>query len=247
MTEILRINNVNADTNRTPQNFQWNALNNTDGSLENVFQSNIWPNQYYNTLAQVSTSAPTQLSSVDATGKIGTVRFFASGQYTNNGGALKQLQGDIQSRARVNLDYDVRSNFLRLAQHRVRQGDDRRARAGLRLFGSLLRGAPAGTNYLANDTLGRPILQGGGANIRGTGNGAAAFLYPFSASTDELIAGRYIGSLTATYFPADWVTFDGTFAYDKRSRYDNFDEAKGFRTITTERVAELRADESVAT
>ncbi len=48
-----------------------------------------------------------------------------------------------------------------------------------------------------------------------------------------LIAGRYIGSLTATYFPADWVTFDGTFAYDKRSRYNNFDEAKGFRTITT--------------
>ena len=43
MTEILRINNVNADTNRTPQNFQWNGLNNTDGSLENVFQSNIWP------------------------------------------------------------------------------------------------------------------------------------------------------------------------------------------------------------
>ena len=101
------------------------------------------------------------------------------------------------------------------------------------LFGSLLRGAPAGTNYLASDTLGRPILQGGGSGIRGTGNGAAAFLYPFSASTDKLVAGRYIGSLTATYFPADWVTFDGTFAYDKRSRYNNFDEAKGFRTITT--------------
>ncbi len=112
MTEILRINNVNADTNRTPQNFQWNGLNNTDGSLENVFQANIWPDHYYNTLAQVSTSAPTNLSSLDATGKIGTVRFFASGQFTNNGGALKQLQGDIQARARVNLDYDVRSNLL---------------------------------------------------------------------------------------------------------------------------------------
>ncbi len=234
MTEILRINNVNADTNRTPQNFQWNALNNTDGSLENVYQSNIWPNQYYNTLAQVSTSAPTQLSSVDATGKIGTVRFFASGQYTNNGGALKDLQGDIQSRARVNLDYDVRSNFLvSLSTVYDKETTDERA-LDFGLFGSLLRGAPAGTNYLANDTLGRPILQGGGTNIRGSGNGSAAFLYPFSASSDELIAGRYIGSLTATYFPADWVTLDGTFAYDKRSRYDNFDEAKDFRTVTAD-------------
>ena len=243
MTEIMRINNVNADTNRTPQSFQWNALNNTDGSLENVYQSNIWPNQYYNTLAQVGTSAPTQLSSVDATGKIGTVRFFASGQYTNNGGALKDLQGDIQSRARVNLDYDVRSNFL-LSVSTVydKETTDERA-LDFGLFGSLLRGAPAGTNYLATDTLGRPILQGGGSNIRGTANGANAFLYPFSASSDELIAGRYIGSITGTYFPADWVTFDGTFAYDKRSRYDAFDEAKDFRTISADATQQLRPDE----
>ncbi|HEV8448480.1 MAG TPA: SusC/RagA family TonB-linked outer membrane protein [Gemmatimonadaceae bacterium] len=231
MTEIMRINNVNADTNRTPQNFQWNALNNTDGSLENVFQANIWPGRYYNTLAQVSTSAPTQLTSVDATGKIGTVRFFASGQYTDNRGALKNLQGDIQNRARVNLDYDIRSNLLvSLSTVYDKETIDQRA-TDFGLFGSLLRGAPAGTNYLAVDTLGRPILQGGGSGIRGTGNGASAFLYPFSASTDQLVAGRYIGSLTATFFPADWVTFDGTFAYDKRSRYNNFDEAKGFRTI----------------
>ncbi len=229
MNEIMRINNVNADTNRTPQNFQWNALNNTDGSLENVYQSNIWPGQYYNTLAQVSASNPTTLTSVDATGKIGTVRFFASGQYTNNPGALKDLNGDIQSRARVNLDYDIRSNLL-LSVSTVydKETTDERA-LDFGLFGSLLRGAPAGTNYLAVDTLGRPILQGGGQNIRGTGNGEDAFLYPFTASSDELIAGRYIGSVTATYFPADWVTFDGTFAYDKRSRYEAFDEAKDFR------------------
>jgi len=229
MTEIMRINNINADTNRTAQSFQWNALNNTDGSLENVFQAQIWPNQYYNSFAQVATSAPTQLSSVDATGKIGTVRFFASGQYTDNHGALKQLTGDQQARARVNLDYDLRSNLL-LSLSTVYDKEilDNRNFD----FGTLLRGAPAGTNYLAVDTLGREILQGGGANFRGTDNSRAAFLYPFSASTDQLVAGRYIASMTGTYFPADWVTFDGTFAYDKRSRYENSDQAKGFRTVT---------------
>jgi TonB-linked SusC/RagA family outer membrane protein len=230
MTEILRINNVNADTNRTPQSFQWNGLNNSDGSLENVYQAQIWPNHYYNTLAQVASSAPTQLSSVDATGKIGTVRFFASGQFTDNHGALKQLSGDQQSRARVNLDYDIRSNLL-LSMSTVfdKETQDNRGFG----FGSLLRGAPAGTDYLARDTLGREILQGGGSGIRGTGNGANAFLYPLSASTDQIITSRYIGSVTGTYFPADWVTFDGTFAYDKRGNYENINEQKDFRTIST--------------
>ncbi len=237
MTEILRINNVNADTNRTPQNFQWNALNNGDGSLENVYQAQIWPNHYYNTLAQVATSAPTQISSVDATGKVGTVRFFASGQYTDNHGALKQLTGDQQSRARVNLDYDLRSNLL-LSLSTVYDKEVQDARGFD--FGTLLRGAPAGTDYLARDTLGREIIQGGGTNIRGSGNGAGTFLYGSSASTDQLVAGRYIASATGTYFPADWVTFDGTFAYDKRSRYEESAAQKDFRTQARQHRHELR-------
>src|SRR6201999_95079 len=41
MTEVLRINNVNADTTRTPQNLQYNgpSLN----QLQNVYQATPWP------------------------------------------------------------------------------------------------------------------------------------------------------------------------------------------------------------
>ena len=127
----------------------------------------------------------------------------------------------------MNLDYDLRSNLL-LSVSTVydKEVQDKRSFD----FGTLLRGAPAGTDYLARDTLGREIIQGGGTNIRGSGNGAGTFLYASSASTDQLVAGRYIASATGTYFPADWVTFDGTFAYDKRSRYEESAAQKDFRT-----------------
>ena len=50
------------------------------------------------------------LNSLDASGRLGGVRFFASGAYTNDAGALKNMGGEASRRARVNLDYDPRSN-----------------------------------------------------------------------------------------------------------------------------------------
>ena len=50
MTEMYRINNVNADTVRTPQSVVYNTPNAND--LRNIFQAQIWPNQYYNSLAR---------------------------------------------------------------------------------------------------------------------------------------------------------------------------------------------------
>ena len=79
MTEIMRINNVATDTTRTPQSVQYNAPGGAD--LQNVFQAQIWPGQYYNMLAQAVQRNPVSLSSGDATGKFGAVRFYASGSY----------------------------------------------------------------------------------------------------------------------------------------------------------------------
>jgi hypothetical protein len=42
-----------------------------------------------------------------------------------------------------------------------------------------------------------------------------------------------VGSITGSYFPADWITFEGNFAYDSRARFQNIAEVKGYRTITT--------------
>jgi len=107
MEEILRINSVNADTIRTQQSAQFNSPG-SGGELLNVFQANVWPGQRYNAFAQMSQQNPVTLNSLDASGRAGGVRYFVSGAFTSDRGAIRNLEGQQQRRARVNLDYDIR-------------------------------------------------------------------------------------------------------------------------------------------
>ncbi len=237
MGEIQRINAVNADTVRTQQNMQWNAPDATTGSLLNVYQANIWPGQYYNSLAQVVTRTPTTIQSLDATGRYAGVRFYVSGSYQNEAGAVKGLDGAQQRRGRVNLDYDVRSDML-VSVSSLFDNGTRDLRVGGSsngsIFGQALRGAPAGTDYSAKDTLGRAIVRGGGGGLRGSGNGGGTLLYDMENDNiiDKRESRRFLGNITTTYFPADWFTLEGTFGYDTRDREDQYWAVKGYRTFT---------------
>ena len=229
MQEILRINSVNADTTRKPQNLQWNSPTVGGGELQNVYQANIWPGQYYNSLAQATVSNPITLNSLDATGRVGSVRFYVSGSYQDDAGALRDLSGNQQRRARVNLDYDARQDLTFSVSSAYDNGyNDNRSSNGL--FGTFLRGAPAGTNYLARDSLGRGIIVGGGSGLRGTGNGGGTFLYSDEHAVNFTKSHRFIGDLNTRYFPADWVTVEGTFGYDNRTTASENYQVKGFRT-----------------
>jgi TonB-linked SusC/RagA family outer membrane protein len=235
MKEILRINNVNADTTRTPQNMQFNSPALGGGELLNVFQAQIWPNQYYNSLAQAATRNAITLNQVDASGKMAGVRFYVSGSYQNDEGAVKGLEGQQQRRGRVNLDYDVRNDLTISASTLYDKGTTDLRSGGSSnggIFGQLLRGAPAGTNYSARDSLGRRIVRGGGAGLRGTGNGGGTFLYDMENLESFRESQRFLGNLGASYFPADWVTVEAQFAYDNRQRDDRSYVYKGYRTFT---------------
>ena len=227
MDEIMRINSVAADTTRTANPFQWNAPAVAGGELLNVFQAQIWPGQYYNSFAQIAQSNPIKVTSVDATGRMGSTRFFVSGGVTDEGGAMLGLKGQQQIRARVNLDYEARSDLLFSVSTLIDKATTDTHGAS---FGTLLRGAPAGTDYLARDTLGRPIIRGGGAGIRGTGNGGGNFLYDAENSISERQSQRVLASLSTTYFPASWISFDGAVGYDSRFRQDQGAAKKGYRT-----------------
>lgn len=229
MTEILRINNVNTDTTRTVQQFLWNAPSASSGQLQNLYQANIWPGQYYNPLAQVSTQNPIKINSIDATGRAGSTRYFVSGGYTDDPGAIKFLKGQQQTRGRVNLDFEARPDLLLSVSTLLDQGT---TDINGFSFGSLLRGFPAGTNALAQDTLGRPIVRGGGAGIRGSGNGTIAPLYDPQNFSGERNSQRVLANMTANYFPADWVTFDASIGYDSRRRFDENYFVKGYRTTS---------------
>jgi TonB-linked SusC/RagA family outer membrane protein len=234
MTEMFRINNVNADTVRTPQSAVYNAPNVND--LRNIFQAQIWPDRYYNSLAQATTRNPTILTAVDATGKIGSVSYYVSGSYSDESGAIKHLNGVQQRRARVNLDYNARSD-LKFSISTVYDNLSNDMRGGGSsnggIFGQLLRGALPGFDYTARDTLGRYLVRSGGTGFRPTANGGGTILYNGENIFSDRASNRFLGSITGRYFPAEWVTFEGVFAYDNQSRTDNFVVTKGYRTFTT--------------
>ena len=232
MQEIMRINNVAADTLRTPVSIQWSAPSASTGDLQNVFQAGTWPGQYYNPLAQAIRRNPVMLNSIDASGKVGNVRFYVSGSYQDEQGAFRGLKGAQQRRGRVNLDYEARSDLTFQVSTLYDKGTNDINDGGL--FGQLLRGLSIGTDYLARDTLGRPIVRSGGASLRSpTGNGGGTFLYELENSSRRRTSNRFLGSISSRYFPTDWVTFEGTFGYDNRRRYDDEYRVKGYRTNST--------------
>lgn len=232
MTEIMRINSVPGDTTRTNQRVQWNSPSASGAQLQNIYQSQIWPGRYYNTFAQMVTQNPVMLNHVDASGRVGGVRFYVSGSHTDEQGAIKGIFGIQQTRGRVNLDYDIRSDLLvsvsSMYDHGLR--DLREPGNG---FFTLLVGAPAGTNQLARDSLGRNIRRIGGSGFRGSGNGNSGFFYNTDNNNqwNARNSDRFLGNVSANYFPTDWFTFEGTLAYDKRNRIDEEWFVKGYRTL----------------
>ena len=237
MNEILRINNVNADTLRTPLAGQYSAPGVSNGDLQNLFQAQIWPDHYYNMLAEAVTRAPTTINSADATGKVAAVRFFASGSYQQQQDAILGLNGNKQARARVNLDYDARSDLTISTSTLYDKGtNDNRSggSSGGSIFGQLMRGASAGTDYLARDTLGRYLVRSGGASLHTpTGNGGGTFLYDTENLFNTSDSYRILGNVTARYFPKEWFTLEGTAAYDNRLALQTSYVKKGYRTFST--------------
>ena len=226
MEEILRINSVNADTIRTQQSAQFNSPG-SGGDLLNVFQANVWPGQRYNAFAQMSQQNPVTLNSLDASGRAGGVRYFVSGAFTSDRGAIRNLEGQQQRRARVNLDYDIRPNLtVSVSTLFDKSSTDSRGS----FFGGLLRGAPPGTDYLVRDSLGRGIIKGGGTGFRPTGNGAGTFLYATENQTGRSSGTRYLASMTTTYTPSDWASFEALYSYDFRNSLSDSYVTKGYRT-----------------
>ena len=226
MEEILRINSVNADTIRTQQSAQFNSPG-SGGELLNVFQANVWPGQRYNAFAQMSQQNPVTLNSLDASGRAGGVRYFVSGAFTSDRGAIRNLEGQQQRRARVNLDYDIRPNLtVSVSTLFDKSSTDSRGS----FFGGLLRGAPPGTDYLVRDSLGRGIIKGGGTGFRPTGNGAGTFLYATENQTGRSSGTRYLASMTTTYTPSDWASFEALYSYDFRNSLSDNYAVKGYRT-----------------
>lgn len=233
MREFQRINGVAGDTTRAVQSVQWSAP--SGGDVLNVFQGSIWPGQWYDSYAALATRNLVTINGVDASGRVGAVRFFASGQYTDNQGAIRGGPTQTNQRARVNLDYDARSDLL----ISVSTAFNKNIGLGGSTpdFFAIFRGLPPGTNVLARDTLGRTFVIVGGSGFRPTSNGATGLFNDQEWSGRYSLNNRFLGNVQATYNPADWVTLGGQFAYDNRSSTGAGYNFKGYRTRTASTAA----------
>jgi len=228
MTEMFRLNNVATDTIRTPRGVVYNVPNTKD--LQNIFQAQIYPNRYFNNLAQTIDFQPTSLTSIDATGKVGTVGFYVSGQYTDDPGAIRFFDGYQAKRARVNLDYAARSDLTVTVS--TMYDHSRRDNRSSGIFGNILRGVMPGLDLLARDTLGRLVFGRGSTGWRPTGNGSNNPLYTSENTIDYTTSNRFLGSISAKYFPVSWLTVDANFGYDNRTQNRPQITLKGFRSNT---------------
>jgi len=230
MKEVYRINNLAGDTVGTANDVQGGRTPTRERLLNN-YQASYWPNQYFNPLAQTLKMNPIALTSLDATGKVSSVRFFVSGSYQNQQGAIRDLLGNKQRRARVNLDYDARSDLNFSVSSMYDRGDNDNRSGGSSsggIFGQVLRGAAIGTDYLARDTLGRRISLSPLATP--TGNGVGTLLYDMENLSSISQSNRFFGNISSRYFPVEWLTVDGTYGYDSRQRVTKAAEYFHYRT-----------------
>ena len=122
----------------------------------------------------------------------------------------------------MNLDYEPRPNTtVSISTMYDRSTTDLHGAP----FGTIARSKP-GTDYLVRDSLGRPLLIG----ATGTLNGNGGLLYNPENEINYRVSNRFLGGATVGYFPTDWVTFDGNFGYDTRTRADRDWVVKGYRT-----------------
>jgi TonB-linked SusC/RagA family outer membrane protein len=230
MKEVYRINNLAGDTTGQANVIQGGGTPTRERLLNN-YQASPWPNVYYNPLAQTLRKNPITLNSLDATGKVSSVRFFVSGSWQNQQGAIRGLTGNMQRRARVNLDYDARSDLNFQVSSMYDRGDNDNRSGGSAnggIFGQVLRGSAIGTDYLARDTLNRPISVSPLATP--TGNGVGTLLYDMENLWNNSISNRFVGNISSRYFPVDWLTVDGTYGYDTRQRVTKSGELFHYRT-----------------
>ena len=228
-TELNRINNAPGTGALTPAAFAYDPTSSTLPPLRQIFMSSLWPVPTYNALRQVTTSQPFVSTNVEATGRAGGTRYFASASQLRQGGAVRFWSGYERYTARLNVDQQVRANltlsFRAYYSRGSYDGWGSDNSSGNQFF--RLTRSPAPVNVLARDTLGRlyartNLLSGDGATnplLYSPGNGVRDL-----TTTDRLIGG---GTLRWVLTP--WADFETNFSYDNSTNFYDQQYPKGQR------------------
>jgi TonB-linked SusC/RagA family outer membrane protein len=229
VTESRRINQQGVDFALPAPGFPidpGSTLNAQAG--RNRFQSNRWPGQTFDAVDQFAQPKPFTVNQLDMTGRFGGTSFFASANYTSNGGSVRFLEGQRRVSGKLNLDHRIRDNLTFSANtYFVRnRADGSNQEDGGTAFFRLTRVPPI-VNLLETDSLGRlyirPNLQGGG-----TQNENPLYSLQNTQRVDQ--NDRFVGGTSLRYTPLSWLEVDANFGADvQRQQFSQIND-KGFRT-----------------
>ena len=204
----------------------------TPWSLRSMFQAQPWPGPTYNAVDQVVDPKPFTINNLDMMGRIGQTNVFASVSHTQQGGAIRFLDGYDRSSARLNLDQGVGDNWtvsLRTYFSRATEdGNSVDQGQNSTPFFRLTR-VPGNVNILARDTLGRLYIR---PNLQLSGQQNENPLYSLAALQRTDDRNRFIGGASIRYTPLAWLDLEGNLSYDgARVQWDEFRD-KDWRATT---------------
>ena len=205
----------------------------TDGynQLTGLYQTTRWP-KMRDPLGTMVTPSAYANTSVDMRGKVSNTGFYGSIGNSVQQGAIRALGGYKRNSARLNVDqvftekFSANLNtFYSQTSEDGTQFDD--GTGGL--WFNLSRN-PWMVDVTALDALGRYVIR---PNVLQQGSQNTNPLY--AAANYKLInrGTRFVGGSNLKYSPIDWLTFDGTFGYDRATGIATEFQDLGFRTATS--------------
>lgn len=230
-TEAARINNNPGKFALQPAIFLLDPGPSTSGqTLRNNYQAQMWPGRTYNAINQTVQPKLFTTNNLDVTGRFGETQFYASGSLTQQGGAIRYLNGFNHWTTRLNVDQRIGNQWsvgIRTFYSQSRSDGANQQNGGQAFF--RLTRVPAIANVLQTDTLGRLYIR---TNLQGSGEQNENPLTDFQQFQRWDYQDRFIGGMTVRYSPLTWMDIEGNISYDWLSGRQNYFRDKDARSTS---------------
>lgn len=234
--ETRRVNEVALPNALLPINLRYDAgIGRAPGygQLTGQFQAGQY-NVTRNVQDQIVTANGFTNSNVDVRGQVGNTGIYGSVSNLTNQGAFRTLGGFVRNGARANIEQRFNNNLsltLQTFYSATRsEGDNQDAAfegAGNGFF--RLTRTPSFVDLTQRDAQGRLYVR---SNVLQQGSQNQNPLYDFENFRYSRKGQRFLGSSTLKFDPAEWVTLEGNFSYDRRGNDYTQIRDRGFRTTT---------------
>jgi hypothetical protein len=168
-------------------------------------------------------------TNLDATGRFGQTQFYASGSFSQQGGAIRYLSGYDRWTARLNVDQRIGNMWSVGIRTFYSQGrSDGQGQSNSSAFFDLTR-VPANVNILQTDTLGRLYAR---SNLQNSGEQNVNPLVQLLDFRSNEFTDRFIGGMSVRFTPVSWADVEGNLSYDMLEQRDTYFFDKNFRYST---------------